>query len=66
MLRSATALLMLTIATGCTPSPANTNADDRLKGPAALCAEALAGDDAAATRALCRDHLALTAAYFGW
>ena len=58
-------LLTLTIAAGCATTPTGT-AVDRLRGPAADHAAALAGDDVAAMRATGRALLAQLGAFAGW
>lgn len=64
-MRTLTALLTALTLTGCVTSQGGTSVD-RLKGPAARHAEALAGGDIVEARATGRELLALLAAYAGW
>ncbi len=57
---------MLSCATACIPSPSGSTASDRLRGPVAEHARALAADDVQVMRKTGFDLVNLLAAYFDW
>jgi hypothetical protein len=66
MPRIIVASLMLSFATACVTSPGGSTASDRLRGPAAAHARALAADDVQEMRRTGYDLIQLLAAAFDW